>query len=431
MRSRVLVVFILLITATIFIRFWNLEITARFLWDESSDLVRMHGIFVNRDITLIGPISEDGNKVFGSLTYYMLMPFAILGNFDPVSPVWGASFWGIITAVLFWIYFYQYKKRSVFKWLLASSLVVVWAPLVLTSRWAWNPNLIPFWVLLSLLLLRRRHWVFKMLSGLSLGMTIHHHYLSALMVAVFFVLYSFKGDNFKARVLSIFSPVLLGVVLSILPFVLFDLTHPPGLFITRILYFNYLKTGAGVGSGLNIVGVYVDFIKYLGAVGWLKYATLILVLILLIRDIMLRNSKAMVFGLTWLFYISSLALVSNIYDHYFLPAIVFFLFWIFMSRKGYEYYISISIAIILLIGSVSLIPRFLTEKSWESDIKSTKRIVEVIEQEIVADDLINPNIAVLGSPDPNIYGRKFRDLMLIRENANIRSKDEYEISDNL
>jgi hypothetical protein len=420
-----------LFIAVILLRSVNLDITARFLWDESSDLVRMHGIYVDRDITLIGPISEDGNKVFSSLTYYMFMPFAILGSFDPVSPVWGASFWGIITVILLWIYFYRLRQQSVFKWCLVSSLVVIWTPLLLPSRWAWNPNLIPFWIILALLLLRGKRGMFKFLAGLALGMTVHHHYLSIIAVAVFLILillwHTFKGATFKGMLL----PFFLGITFSILPFVLFDLTHPPGLFLSRVLYFNYLKDGSGASGGADIIGIFINFIEYLGAVYWFKYLVSVLVVVLLIKDISARNKKALMYGFTWVFYIISLIVISNVYDHYYLPAVVFFLVWLFVSRKGKERYISTTIAIILLVGSAISIPRLLTEKSWESDMASTKNIVEIVEHEIIANDLINPNIAVLTSPDPNIYGRKYRDLMLIRENASIKTKDEYEITDNL
>src|SRR3989339_1082519 len=102
----------LFIILLIFTRFFNLEKTARFIWDESSDLVNIRRIYIQKDITLIGPISEDGNKVFGSLTYYMLIPFAVIGNFDPASTAYGAAFWGVITGILFLIISYKLNKKS-------------------------------------------------------------------------------------------------------------------------------------------------------------------------------------------------------------------------------------------------------------------------------------------------------------------------------
>ena len=91
---------ILFIIALLFTRFYNLSQSDRFTRDESSDLVRMHQYYIDRTLTLIGPLDNTGTKVFGSLTYYMLMPFAILGNFNPVSPVYGTAFFGLLTALM-------------------------------------------------------------------------------------------------------------------------------------------------------------------------------------------------------------------------------------------------------------------------------------------------------------------------------------------
>ena len=99
-KLKILIPIIIFFLILIFSRTFNLGKTARFIWDESSDLVSIHEIYVEHKITLIGPISEDGSKVFGSLTYYMLLPFAVIGKFDPASTAYGAAFWGILTASL-------------------------------------------------------------------------------------------------------------------------------------------------------------------------------------------------------------------------------------------------------------------------------------------------------------------------------------------
>lgn len=87
--------------------------------------------------------------------------------------------------------------------------------------------------------------------------------------------------------------------------------------------------------------------------------------------------------------------------------------------------------LIITISSLIALPRTLTEGNWESNIKYTKEITSIIENEIVEQALINANIVVLASEDPNIYGRKFRDLMQLHKKVKLKSKDEYYISDNL
>src|SRR5438067_815920 len=100
----------LLVILTLFTHFYNLDRTSRFSRDESSDLVTIHQYFVDKKLTLVGPIDSTHTKVFGSLTYYLLMPFTILGNFDPVSPIYGTAFFGLITAAILILLIKQTNK---------------------------------------------------------------------------------------------------------------------------------------------------------------------------------------------------------------------------------------------------------------------------------------------------------------------------------
>lgn len=69
-------ILIFLFTLGIFNRFYSLEKTATFFWDQAYDLRQIELFYQEKRITLIGPISEENDKIYGSLTYYMLMPFA-------------------------------------------------------------------------------------------------------------------------------------------------------------------------------------------------------------------------------------------------------------------------------------------------------------------------------------------------------------------
>lgn len=62
-KFKLRLVLLLFLIIAVVVRVWNLETTSRFLWDESSDLVRMQEIWESKQIALIGPISEDGNTV--------------------------------------------------------------------------------------------------------------------------------------------------------------------------------------------------------------------------------------------------------------------------------------------------------------------------------------------------------------------------------
>ena len=51
--------------------------------------------------------------------------------------------------------------------------------------------------------------------------------------------------------------------------------------------------------------------------------------------------------------------------------------------------------------------------------------------QIETKSLKNVNIVVLASPDHNTEGRKYRDLLLVPDNLQIKSTGEYSITDNL
>lgn len=142
--------FVIFLVLLIGSRFINLDNSARFTRDESSDLARMHEYWSAKKITLVGPISNDNVKVFGSLTYYMLMPFAVLGNFDPVSTAYGAAFWSVLTGILLLLLVQHINPKLT---LVAGLLIVVWYPLLESGRWAWNPHLMPFWFALGIALI--------------------------------------------------------------------------------------------------------------------------------------------------------------------------------------------------------------------------------------------------------------------------------------
>jgi hypothetical protein len=403
-------------------RFYNLNKTARFIWDESSDLVNIHQIYVERKLTLIGPISEDGNKVFSSLTYYVLLPFAVVGNFDPVSTAYGAAFWGVIAGLL--IFYLVFRVNRKLAWV-SVPLIILWYPLVETGRWAWNPNFIPLFVALSLIFYLNKSNLSGFLSGLALGLSVHLHYLAVFASfgfgAVLFA-EAFKRKDFNK--LLMFT---LGWTLAILPFILFDLTHPPGLFLSRILYFNYL--GEKLLVFQNLVFVINSTFVYFTHSEPLKVGLLVALALLVYFDIK-DKSKGIRFAVIFLIQILGLGFVANYYPHYILPAIPFLIIYLFYPRRGFGQILSLTIVGILFVSGVLSFPSQITQTTWEGDIASTRFITNTIAQNISEHALKNNNLAVLGSPDPNTYGRRYRDLLLIK-GVDLKTKGEYAISDHL
>jgi len=413
--------FALLLALLIFTRFYNLDKTARFIWDESSDLVNIHQIFVEKNLTLIGPISEDGNKVFGSLTYYMLLPFAVIGNFDPISTAYGAAFWGVLTCLLIIYLGFKVNKKALF---FLIPITLLWYPLVETGRWAWNPNLIT----LSLIFYFKKSSLFKFLSGLSMGLTVHLHYLAIFTAAAFAIVILFESIKYKK--LKDFFCYLLGLILALSPFVIFDITHPPGLFLSRILYFNNLgNPQATITFGQKLLNIIDGSFFYFGQSNFVKLILLILTTLIMVLDIK-KKSPALKYLFVLVIQLVCLAFFANFYTHYILAVIPFFILYLIYPRQSPAEKMSYFILSVVIISSLVSFPKQISKISWESDIASTRNIVKIIEVQVKSKDMKNVNIAVLSSPDRNPCGKRYRDLLLIK-GVNLKNKAEYEISDSL
>lgn len=416
-------ILIIIMILAIIVRVYRLGESATFFWDQAYDLGRIKEYFDLHKLSLIGPISEDGSKVYSSLYYYMLMPFAAIFKFSAISTTIGASFYGILTFILLWLFF---NKNNPYLVVIAGLCLAIWFPLIETSRWAWNPNLIIFWVSLGLLLEKRNGWWWKLLAGVSFGLSVHQHYLALLAV----------GSYIAIKILLVkinrFWGLAAGFILSLLPFVVFDLTHPPGLFWSRILYFNQTETNGnvvdGVGKMLNnfvLVGRYYTHSDVL--------MILFFILIgILCWDDFIKCRKNLIYFLPWATQIVGVTLFNASYNHYFYAGIPFLIYWLAIKRNGI---LNLSILGVLTIGSLlTIYPQIYSnpwnKKEWNPNIITVDRISKWIDVQYQKNNLEKVNIAVLGSVDSNTYGWKYRSLLSMKK-ITFEPKNNYNQSDYL
>lgn len=409
--------FLFLVFLSIFLRLYNLNTTARFTRDESSDLVSMKRIIDQKDITLIGPIAEGNTGIFSSLTYYISLPFVYFSKFDPIGPVMAVSFYGLITVFLIWFFF---KKEKV-KWLPFFLLPVLISPFVEISRWAWNPHFIPFWQILGLIIFISNIPFHLVITGILFGLTIHQHWYSVFSCLGLTILIYQKNKKIK----DIFH-YLIGLFISIVPFIIFDLTHPPGLFLSRMLYFSPVSTT----NHFNLINFFIKFIKiplqftqYISSsnqiFGW---TILILSLILISKNLLNKKHSLNLFLVPIAFQFIGLSFISSpIADRYLIPSILFFIIWLSKNSKSI---ISKLIVLIIITSSISSLPRILTQIDWTNNINALKEITKIIEIESTKTN--NPfNLVVLQSPDGNTKGTRFRDLLKIK-NINPLPPEDYQ-----
>jgi hypothetical protein len=373
----------------------------------------MHQIFVEKKLTLVGPISDDRSHVFSSLTYYMLLPFAALYNFDPLGSVTGAAVWGVLT----WAVMMIFVKRKFPKFLVLTGILgAIWFPLVQTARWPWNPNLIIFWIFLGLILSDYKKWWIRFLAGFSFGLAIHHHYL-AIVPAILMVV--------KKRDLFMF----LGTLAAIMPFVIFDLRHPPGLFIFRMIAYNQGTMNTNVPQLIkNIPALFSFFSNYIFQLQPLAMLGTAAIILLAFSDL-IKKSSARGWLLIWVITLVPL-LMYSLQSQYLLPVLPFFVIWILADRTGLSRKLAKGIICLLIIGSVIGLPPLYNVPDWQGNLKLVRGVTDIIGGQIVKNKMVNPNLAVLSSPDIYTNGKKYRDMLLIR-NIRVKAYEEYETSDNL
>ena len=164
-----------------------------------------------------------------------------------------------------------------------------------------------------------------------MGLTVHLHYLSIFAGAGLAVILLIKG--IKEKKFNDFIAFFIGMIIALLPFVIFDILHPPGLFLSRILYFNYLGNSKGGASLLaNGILVLTETFKYFTQSELLKYLLLALTFLLIFWDIKTR-SKALPYIGVFVFGLLGVTMVENFYPHYILSLIPFFLVYLVYPRK--------------------------------------------------------------------------------------------------
>jgi len=144
-----------------FFRLYNSYDNFRFLGDESDDMEMFEQIgnavkhFDFRELPLQGfeagflPGDYQYRAHHGAFYFYLMTPSAVLSNFHPYGPALFTILANIVSVYLMFVLARQLFDQET--GLIAAFLLAASGFGVLHSRWAWNPNLIIFFLLLSLI----------------------------------------------------------------------------------------------------------------------------------------------------------------------------------------------------------------------------------------------------------------------------------------
>src|SRR3990167_6984065 len=219
-----LIVPILIIFLGVFLRFYRFREFVMFLCDQGRDAIIIKRIVTLQHFPAIGPPSSIGQVYLGPFYYYLVAPFLLLFNFNPVGLAFGVALLSLIGSIV--AYFLIKKELNTSTALIFLLLLFFSAINVQFSRFSWNPNLLPIFSFFTLYffykLLLKKNKLFSIAFGAFLSFSIQLHHLALLFIPVIF----FFGIYYLRKVkLSNYLIAILSFLFFSLPLIIFDLRH--------------------------------------------------------------------------------------------------------------------------------------------------------------------------------------------------------------
>lgn len=208
----------------IYARFHHLFSYAVFTYDQGRDMLVVRDLIVNHKLVLIGPVTGIAGVFVGPFFYYFLsIPFIFSGG-HPLSGAVAVALTGVITVII--IYWTAVKVFDRTTGTIAALLASFSPFLVFYSRFAWNPNIAPFFAVLfyfALVKVCQGKQKYVWLLGASLGLALQLEASSAFFYIPTF-LSCFLIFRVKNIALSIGKTLLLASFLNS-SLLIFDLRH--------------------------------------------------------------------------------------------------------------------------------------------------------------------------------------------------------------
>lgn len=228
-KNNWIIILILLVGA--FLRLYKIDQYMTFLGDEGRDAIVVRNLLVHADPILIGPGTSVGGMYLGPLYYYFMAPFLLLSNFSPVGPAVGVALLGVATIYLVFVVGNDWfdKKAG----LIASLLFAISPTIINYSHSSWNPNVMPFFALLSVYSIWKVYSGYKqslassagkykwlIITAISFAFVLNSHYLGIFLVPVLFIYWYLSRVSKRYTLISI---LLFTFLMS--PLLIFDIRH--------------------------------------------------------------------------------------------------------------------------------------------------------------------------------------------------------------
>lgn len=232
-KFSILLSFVLIFS--IFTRFYLLSTHLHFAGDEATISDSVRSIFYDHKFLSLGQSASVGNNIYhGAFFYYIYLIPGILTNFSALG---FASFTAIASIVS--IYLLYISLRDIYSKRIAIVSTIVYAlsyNVILYSRWEWNPNIIPFFTVLSLFALvkflkgDKRYLIlfFFSVSTITQMHLVEYLFIPILLILIFFL---YK----KCKDIKIWSLSILAFIFPWIPFIYHEIKYK--FLMTRSLFY--------------------------------------------------------------------------------------------------------------------------------------------------------------------------------------------------
>ena len=338
----------------IFLRLYRFEGFVTFLGDQGRD-----AIIVNRIITLehfpaIGPPTSVGQVYLGPFYYYFIAPWLLFFNHQPVGLAFGVAFISVIGILINYLIV---KKLFDHKVAIISTIFLTFSSTMIEfSRFSWNPNLLPFFTLLTVYFviksLETNKWYYFALVGTFLSFSIQLHYLALFLIppiGLLLLLSLYKKSakqlisQFPNFLISAFSFVFFSS-----PLIIFDLRH--NFLNSKLFLALFRSSGTSFLTKLNSLFdsfYYLNLYSFNITLNKFFIYILLFFLLTILFTLVKKSSNLKTFLFIFLLTILGMSLYSGPkYPHYFvilypLYYIIISHFLVFPKESTWEKYLTV------------------------------------------------------------------------------------------
>lgn len=225
------IILILILAVGGFFRLYQVGEWMHFGQDEGRDAFMVRSMAADGDVQLLGPAAPNNRPDFhlGPFFYYLQVPFYWLSGMSPAGGAWAVGLFSLITIYLVYAVGKNFFSRPA--GLIAAALFSASYLMVYYGRWAWNPNVVPFFALLIFLSLyklakikesqKNEYYLYVLAASFGLIIQLHGTALMALPVILLFYFIIYRP---RIACKKYIFAILIVIILN-LPSIAYDLTN--------------------------------------------------------------------------------------------------------------------------------------------------------------------------------------------------------------